>query len=165
MKWYVAKTKPKKEEYAVIHLSNQGFPVYLPKSSTRRFFKNKIIQTIKPLFPCYLFVQIGSKLGFHYVQNTRGVSSIVKFGDYIPPIDDSFIQMIKDHEKDGLINLEPRKYKKGESVEIIKGPLEGFEAVFDQELKDNDRVRILLKTIEYQASVVIHPLHIASVTS
>ena len=164
MKWYIAKTKPKQEEYAKMHLTNQEFPVYLPKSRARRFFKNKITQVIQPLFPSYLFVQIGSELGFHYVQNTRGISSIVKFGRHIPPIDTSFIQKLKEKEKEGLILLQPRKYEKGNPVEIIEGPFKGLQGVFDQALKGIDRVRILLKAIEYQASIVIHPLSIASAT-
>ena len=162
MKWYIAKTKPKKEDFATIHLANQGFPVYLPKSRARRFFKSKITQVIQPLFPSYLFVQIGSELGFHYVQNTRGINSIVKFGRHIPPIDASFIQMLKEKEKEGLIHLQPRKYKKGNPVEIIEGPFKGLQGVFDQTLKGIDRVRILLNAIEFQASIVIHPLSIAS---
>ena len=43
----------------------------------------------------------------------------------------------------------------GEIIRIQTGPLQGLEAVFVREMSDHERVVLLLRTLTYQARVVL----------
>jgi transcription antitermination factor NusG len=43
----------------------------------------------------------------------------------------------------------------GDEVVVKDGPLKDFAGIFVQEMKDADRVRILLQTVSYQAHIEI----------
>ena len=63
-------------------------------------------------------------------------------------------------EKSGLdgegfvrIDDEPRP---GDAVIVREGPLKGLTGVFSREMKEDERVMILLNAVSYQARAVIH---------
>lgn len=50
-----------------------------------------------------------------------------------------------------MLNAEPKsrmlRYRNGDAVTIADGPFEGFQAIFNQYLPAQDRVKLLLKTL------------------
>ena len=56
---------------------------------------------------------------------------------------------------DDVVELPDAAFKKGESVQILAGPYEGMEAVFDRETSDRDRVVVLLDIMASVARVSI----------
>jgi transcription antitermination factor NusG len=49
-----------------------------------------------------------------------------------------------------------RSIRAGDAVVIRDGPFQGYEAIFDERLSDNERVRVLLKLFQREAV----PLHL-----
>jgi transcriptional antiterminator RfaH len=87
-RWYVVRTKTRKEDYAVQQLERRGVAVFLPR----------ILECgrdeIAPLFPGYLFVRIALLEQYYRVVWTPGIRSFVAFGPTPTPVQDSVIGFI-----------------------------------------------------------------------
>jgi transcription elongation factor/antiterminator RfaH len=157
-RWYVIHTHPKQEDRACSNLRVLGVPIFNPKVRERRYNQFAIIPTYvaKPLFPRYIFAQF--KIGdlYHKVRFTRGVYSVVGFGEGPTSIDEEIISLIQSNMKkeDGFVRID-EEIKPGDKVIVRDGPLKNFAGIFEREMKDADRIRILLETVSYQAHVEI----------
>lgn len=142
-RWYAVKTKPRQEAIAEVFLYQSGIETFYPK-----------ISPTKSLFPGYIFARFDVDLQLRLVKYSRGVSSVVSFGEKPAPVDEFIIESIKGKMKDGFVHLDPPTFKKGEKVEIKEGPLEGIKGIFDSRVKDSDRVIILLNAITGQSRII-----------
>lgn len=89
------------------------------------------------------------------VRFTRGVHSVISFGNGPTSIDDEIIQLIQLRVgEDGLVKLD-NDLNEGDQVMIDTGPLRDLVGVFQYDIKGTDRVAILLSAISYQGRVVI----------
>jgi len=70
-------------------------------------------------------------------------------------VDEDLIQGMKARLCNGCLPLTPRLPAPGQLVKIQDGPLSGLEAVFEREMSDHQRVVLLLRTLAYQARVVV----------
>jgi transcriptional antiterminator RfaH len=155
--WYVLHTHPKQEDRASSNLRVLGMPIFSPKIRERRYnqFTNIPAYVAKPLFPRYIFAQFKISDLYHKVRFTRGVYSIVGFGEGPTSIDEEIIALIQSNVKeDGFVRID-EEVKPGDKVVVKDGPLKNFAGVFEREMKDTDRIRILLETVSYQAHVEI----------
>jgi len=74
------------------------------------------------------------------------------------PVEDEIIDLIRSRiGPDGFVKTleELEKLKAGDQVIIKDGRFNGFCGVFDREIQDSERVRILLNTVKFQAHVVV----------
>ena len=132
-------------------------PIFNPQSRERRYNQFVIAPTYvtKPLFPRYIFAQFKINDLYHKVRFTRGVSSVIGFGEGPTPIDDEIITLIQSNIKeDGFVRF-VEDIRPGDRVIVKDGPLKNFAGIFEREMKDTDRVRILLETVSYQAHIEI----------
>lgn len=153
LQWYAVRTKPRQEAVAEVFLSQSGLETFHPK-----------IAPAKSLFTSYIFAKFDAETQVRLVRYSKGVSSIVSFGDKPASLDESLIDAIKVRIKDGLVRLDPPSFTKGERVEIKEGPLEGVTGIFDSRIKDSDRVIILLNAIASQSRVVIPATNLRKVS-
>jgi transcriptional antiterminator RfaH len=156
-RWYVIHTHPKQEDRAGDNLRVLGVPIFNPKIRERRYNQFSITPTymVKPLFSRYIFAQFKINDLYHKVRFTRGVSSVVSFGEGPIPITEEIIALIKSNIKgDGFVRI-GEEIRPGDRVIVKNGPLKNFAGVFEREMKDTDRIRILLETVSYQAHVEI----------
>lgn len=155
--WYAIHTKPKQEDRADSNLRAWQVETFAPKIKQRNYNKyvGKATFVTKPLFPNYIFAKFKASALLHKVCFTRGVQSVVCFGDKPTPIDESIIKIIQSQKgPDGLIRL-GEDLQPGEKVVISDGPLQSFVGIFEGNLKDEERVSILLITVSYQTRVII----------
>jgi transcriptional antiterminator RfaH len=97
------------------------------------------------MFPGYFFARFCLGEMLPQVRSAHGVSSIVRFGDWYPVIDDSVIEQLRDTTGgDAIAELVP-ELAPGDSVRLTEGPLAGLEAVITQVLPGKERVRVLLE--------------------
>jgi len=97
------------------------------------------------MFPGYFFARFCLGEMLPQVRSAHGVSSIVRFGDWYPVIDDSVIEQLRDKTGgDAITELVP-EFAPGDSVMLTEGPLAGLEAVITQVLPGKERVRVLLE--------------------
>ena len=142
--WYAVHTKPRQEAIAEAFLGQTDIETFYPK-----------VAPGKSLFTGYIFTRFDAETQLRLVKYSKGVSSIVSFGDKPAPVDESLIEAIKARIKDGFVHLDPPSFTKGEKVEIKEGPLEGVSGIFDSRVKDSDRVIVLLNAIASQSRMII----------
>jgi transcriptional antiterminator RfaH len=155
--WYVIHTHPKQEDRAGSNLTVLGIPVFNPKIKDRRYNRFVISPTYvtKPLFPRYIFAQFKITDLYHKVRFTRGVYRVVSFGEGPTPIDEEIITLIQSNIKeDGFVRID-NEISPGDRVIVKEGPLKNFVGIFERKMKDTDRIRILLETVNYQVHIEI----------
>jgi transcriptional antiterminator RfaH len=156
-RWYVVHTHPKQEDRANMNLLAWKVETFTPKCRERRHnrFKGTLPFLLKPLFPSYIFARFRAGDLLHKVRFTRGVHSVVSFGVNPTPVDDEIIALIQSRSGvDGVVRLGD-EFKSGDEVMVEEGLLRGFSGIFERELKDKDRVMVLLKTISYQSHIIV----------
>ena len=143
--WYALRVKPHKENSVSQWLDDEDIEQYLPMVRVQP--TNPRAAKIKPYFPGYMFVSADlDQTGINKFKWLPGAIGLVDFGD-IPAIvpanliSDLQLLITSIEEEGGLAKFE---FKKGDSVRIVEGPFEGYEAMFDLHLPGQDRAQVLL---------------------
>jgi len=80
---------------------------------------------------------------------------VIGFGERPASMDEEIISLIRSNIKeDGFVRID-NEIKPGDRVIVKDGPLKNLAGIFEREMKDADRIRILLETVNYQAHVEI----------
>lgn len=154
--WYAIYTKAGKEEAVAHRLRGIGIEILNPKLKTKKYKRNKLVETIEPLFPCYLFAEFDKEKYTHLITYTRGVRYIVGKKNPIV-VYDEIIDTIKGEMEEGdIIVIRPGRFMKGDRVYIREGPLKNFYGIFERKIKGQERVLILLETIHYKIEIDTH---------
>ena len=160
--WYVVHSKPRGEKLAGFHLSKLGIETFCPNLLQRKQVRRKLVTQEVPLFPGYLFAKFDPDREFRTVQYGTGVRCVVCFGKMLARIDARIIDAMRERIYQGYFTVTKSiAFQPGQKVRIQNGPLQGFEAVFECEMSDQQRVALLLKTVAYQARVVVQADQIA----
>jgi transcriptional antiterminator RfaH len=155
-RWYVIHTKPKQEDRAESNLKAWRVETFVPRVRKRRgSYIDGMTYSVRPLFPRYIFARFQASSLLHKISFTRGVCNVVSFGDSPTPVDDEVVNIILSQAgNDGFIRIgEELKY--GDKVMIKKGPFSNLTGIFERELKDSERVMILLTTVNYQSHIMV----------
>jgi len=155
--WYVIHTHAQQEERAASNLKAWQVETFAPKMRERRYnqLTGRPTFITKPLFPRYIFARFAVNDLLHKINYTRGVNSVVSFGESPTPVEESIIDMIQARVgEDGYVKVGD-ELQPGDEVVIGEGPLKDFVGVFEHETKTNDRVMILLSTVNYQSRILI----------
>lgn len=155
--WFVANSKPRQEATAKQQLENQGYTVYLPFLKRSKHIRGRWQEKIEVLFPGYLFLKLDlAKDNLAPIRSTRGMKGLIRFGDNLAPLPDEVIEYVQSRELEYLSEKpEPAKrFQKGDSLNIVGGPFDGLEAVF-QMSNSTDRVLVLLSILGGQKTVSI----------
>jgi transcriptional antiterminator RfaH len=156
-RWYVVHTNPKEEERANSNLRAWGVETLNPKLRTRRYneFTGAPSYIARPLFPRYIFAKFNACKQLPKISFTRGVHEIVSFGGKPTSVDEDIIQLIHERiDKNGFVQIGD-ELKRGDRVVVKAGPLRNFMGIFEGELKEKDRVIVLLTAITYQGRLVV----------
>jgi transcriptional antiterminator RfaH len=143
--WYCARTKPKHEHIAAATVrKNLGLEAFLPRLRVERATRRGAVQTIEPLFPCYLFVRCVIEERLDEIKHTNGVSSLVRFGGKASVVEDSIIEELQDcFEADEPMTVENR-LAPGSEVSVTGGAFDGMRAHVLRNLPAKQRVQVLL---------------------
>src|SRR5205085_8571472 len=118
LSWYVVQTNPKQESRADLNLRAWNVETLAPKFKQYAYnqFTGKPTLIIKPLFPRYIFARFRPKDALHKIRYTRGVHSVVSFGESFTRVDDEIITLIQSRmQKDGFV-LIGEKFAPGDEV-------------------------------------------------
>lgn len=157
LQWYVIKTQPKQETRAECNLRAWGINTFHPKINERYTnpFTGLVSYALRPLFSRYIFAQFDVNTTYRRVCFTRGVHSVVNFGNGPVSVNDEIIKLIQSRVgEDGLVKLD-NELNQGDQVMIDGGPLKDMVGVFQHDIKGTDRVAILLTAISYQGRVIV----------
>ncbi|MGB9181615.1 MAG: transcription termination/antitermination NusG family protein [Pyrinomonadaceae bacterium] len=156
-RWYAIRTHPKQEDRANSNLLAWQVETFYPKLKERLSnpYTGKPTYVSKPLFPRYIFARFDVSKLLNKVWYTRGVHSVVNFGDGPIPISDEIINLVQSQiGEDGFVRI-GEELNPGDQVIVKDGPLKDFTGVFERQTKAKDRIMILLTTATYQGRVMV----------
>lgn len=147
-RWYVLRSKPRKERSLVKLATTRGHDVFYPKVPLNPV--NPRARKVGPYFPGYMFVhsdlEVEGRDAFRWMPFSLG---LVRLGGEPAPVSGTFIAALRGRLREiweagglALDDIEP-----GDEVIIREGAFEGYEAVFNARLSGRDRVRVLLKML------------------
>lgn len=160
MCWYLVHTKPRQEECAQKNLERQGYECYLPGFPKEKLRQNRISVVKEPLFPRYLFIQLGqghADQSWTPIRSTKGVSRLVSFGMNPAKVPDGLIDHLRSIEAIGQENPE-RLFTQGDQVRLTYGAFADIEGVYH--MADGERRAMVL--IELIAKPVLMKVDVAS---
>jgi len=124
LQWFVAHTKPRREKKLVEYCTRQKIAVTLPCYESAHKYRGKTVVFRKPLFPGYVFLQIGTGQADSVRQNDH-VANLLHVFDQ-----ETFERQLQDIltalESDLGVRLAPT-IGEGMRVRIKGGPLQGIE--------------------------------------
>jgi transcriptional antiterminator RfaH len=142
--WYVLYCKPRQEQRAQQHLANQGFNSFVPLITVNKIKAGKQLKVTEPMFPRYLFLQIGcEQLNLSTIRSTRGISDFVRFGMQLAQVPASLITALSQQQQ--ILQQQENQnvpFKTGDALTVINGPFSGIQAVY--QLAEGDKRSIIL---------------------
>ncbi len=145
-KWYALYLKQGHENAVSIRLAGAGIETLNPLLRQKKFRSRRIVETVEPLFPCYIFARFDPSAHFRMISYTRGVRYIVGGGSLMS-VPEEIIVSIRDKMEGGLIALKPEEIKEGGQVVIKDGPFGGFYGIFKRYTKGSERCLVLLEAL------------------
>lgn len=144
-RWGALYTKVNQENVAITHLKRQAFETYCPMILRTRKHARKVEKVKRPVFPSYVFVRLDYKqTQWRSILSTRGVQSLVKFGDRVGFLSESFIDEMRHYESEGTLQqMVAPPVKPGDKVTLTEGPFQNFIANV-LSLPEKDRIWVLL---------------------
>jgi transcriptional antiterminator RfaH len=155
--WFVVRTKPHKELLAYRDLRERAVEAFLPLLKVPLPVYGRLAWVRTPLFPCYLFVRFEADATFR-VKSTRGVREIVSSDGEPSAVPESIIENLKGRCVEGVVELPPERFRPNEPVKVKVGPFHGWDAIFERYLSADERVAILLRTVEATGVRVVLPV-------
>jgi transcriptional antiterminator RfaH len=147
-RWFLAYTKPRQEQIALINLEQQAFEVYLPLYKKFKKTEQGPVALFEPMFPRYiLFRPSKPEQSISVVRNTKGVATIVRFGFEPALLTDELVQRIRQLEQDRsqATLQELNNLKIGQAVRLKHTALGGIEGLIQS--VSSKRVAVLLEIL------------------
>jgi transcriptional antiterminator RfaH len=154
--WYLAYTRARMEETALLNLQRQCFHTYLPLFKTARRTAEGLQPTHVAMFPRYVFVRPATeRQSLSVVASTRGVIGLVRFGIEPATVLPEIVQHIREFERArnqaGIEAISP--IQPGTRVRMRKGALKGLEGLVVSVAKQ--RVTFLLEILGREKAVTV----------
>jgi transcriptional antiterminator RfaH len=142
--WLLAYTKPRAEKLAEEHLLRQGFEVFAPTFTAQKRRRGRWEWVEEPLFPRYVFVGAHAEQSWSPVQNTVGVTALVRFGGQVATVPGSLVEQLK---AAGVAGPDRQyRFTAGQTVRIVGEQFSSIEGIF--QMQDG----------EQRAQVLVHML-------
>lgn len=126
--WHLVFSKPRQEWRAMDNLIEQGYAVYLPTLLVEKIQAGRKLESVEPLFPRYLFIQLDNiKSNWLPIRSTLGVTSLVRFGNDYGRVPEGIVTRLMHAEQIKKNLLEP-----SDAVKVTSGPFKGLEGIYQQ---------------------------------
>jgi transcriptional antiterminator RfaH len=153
--WYLVHTKAQLERSVLERLNASGMSALLPLLKRRVHRRDRLVSSVGPLFPCYLFVLPRDPQDQNAIDFLPGVRGLVRFGSEPSPVPSSIIEELQQRCAAGPVELPSRPLKAGGSVRVTYGPFRNFEGIFERHLSGTERVAILFSALEGAVRMVL----------
>jgi transcriptional antiterminator RfaH len=155
--WYLIQTKAGKERWVRDRLCAQLPEVFLPLLEARMPRWGRLVWSIAPLFPGYLFARLDLQQDYFAVRYLPGVQGLVSAGNDPIAVPSIVIEEIRRRSVNGVIKIVEEEFAKGARLKVVEGPFRGFEAIFERYLSGAQRIAILLSAIDAKGLRVLLP--------
>lgn len=154
--WYVLHTKSRFENVVSDGLTKKSIEVFLPKIKVRSKRRDRKLMIQIPLFPGYLFVKSALKPNEHIeIVKTVGAVRIVGNKDGPIPVPVETVESLKIMVKSDHSILTGSRFKKGDPVMVIAGPLAGITGTFAR-YRGKGRVLVNIEALGQFAGVEVN---------
>ncbi len=158
--WYCLRTQTKREHLAAASLREiDGVDVVCPRLRYKKVTRRGKVWWIEPLFPGYLLARFDLAENERAVSYAKGVTRILRFGDRIPTVPNSFVEdlrreLSREQSSGGreVITIGPA-VSPGDEVEIAAGPLRGMMGHVIEVKPAEERVRIFVEFLGQEQPV------------
>ena len=164
MHWYLIHTKPRQEQIALENLERQGYQCYLPCMPAEKLRQGLLTIADKPLFPRYLFIQLGldfTSKSWAPIRSTQGVSRLVRFGVEPAKVADELIEILRINEVQ-LQAAPEQLFKHGERVRLTESPFASIEGIY-QMAEGERRVMVLIELMSKGVAAGVSPAELRKV--
>jgi transcriptional antiterminator RfaH len=147
-RWYLAYTKPRQEQIALVNLEQQAFEAYLPLYKKFKKTEQGSVALFEPMFPRYiLFRPSKPEQSISVVRSTKGIATIVRFGFEPAQLQDELVHRIRQLEEDRnhATLQELSNLKAGQTVRLKHTALSGIEGLIQS--VSSKRVAVLLEIL------------------
>jgi len=160
--WVVAKTKACQEKRALNNLENQGFTVFLPYITVKKFKKNIWNIQKELLFPGYIFVDISSNNHLiHKINNTLGVFKLLADPETgLPSVLSEYTVAHIKNNIDKSLNI--NDISVGDNVIYTNGALSNIEGIVT-EVSGKTRIKLLINLLNTQREIYANSLNVQRV--
>jgi transcriptional antiterminator RfaH len=121
--------------------------VFHPQLRVERATRRGVVRVVEPLFPGYIFVHCVMADRMTEIRHTDGISSLVHFGDRIPPVPDPVIGELQEC----FVAEEPMTIQDhlapGDEVVVGDGAFAGMRAFVLRVMPARQRVEVLLDVL------------------
>lgn len=144
--WYAAQLKANGFSKAVANLNRQGFQSFMPLRRKTVRHARQIGETLKPVFPGYLFIRFGERQSdWRKVNSTIGVSKLISFSQNLPaPVSQELIDSLRLRCDQKNVLLPLTDLATGDRVKILSGAFSEFNGQIET-LLPGDCARLLLQ--------------------
>lgn len=158
LKWYVFYTKSRQEKKVFDLLIKRGFDTFLPLQKVMRQWSDRKKKVEVPLFNSYIFVQSSSDK-IPTILQTPGIAWNIRHNDKPATVHPKEIEIINRFLASGLFVESglTEKFKRGEGVEIIDGPLKGLRGTIVR-TADDTKFNISIESIGHSLLVTLDPI-------
>ncbi len=147
--WYVMYTKPHKETLVNRQLEDRGVDTFFPYLQFERGYGRGI--RVEPFFPNYLFFRADLEApAVHALRWLPGVRSIVYIDQMPAMVPDPVIEALQARLKPltkRVLHKSEWLFEPGQPVQIVSGPFEGMEAIFQRGLSGQERAQVLIQCV------------------
>ena len=151
--WYVVYSKPRREEFAQMHLCSKGLEVFFPRLAIPHGQSGQ--HQLIPLFPNYLFVRLQLPEEYSYALWSPGVKTIVSFNGVPAPIGEEIIAFLRKKSVQEGIIMGHSSLTVGQEVRIAGGPLDGLLGIIQHPPDARGRVGVLMQLLSRQVKVEV----------
>jgi transcriptional antiterminator RfaH len=145
--WYLLRTKAGEESRAYAQVRRLAADVALPLAKVRVYRWGRLVESVAPLFPCYLFALFDLTREYGRIRYTRGLRDVVRFGGQPAIVPEWTISELKRRCAAGPVELPTRELLRGQRVRVAAGPFRDFEGIFERPLSGGERIAILLSVV------------------
>lgn len=155
LRWFVAKTLPRKELLADLHLRRQSFRTYFPKILGSPGRSRARAVSVQPFFPGYLFVQLDLGVGrWRSVNGTIGVSHLVRFGELPATVPEGLVErLMASTSSEGILGFADQ-LQPGDAVRVVGGAFDGFVGILERS-DASGRAAILMEVMARRMAVLM----------
>lgn len=162
--WIAVNTHANAESLAVSNLRRQRYDCYCPTYPAQRRHARKVEAVRRPLFPGYVFVDVGSRDGiWRPIMSTIGVRAVVRFGERLGVLPGNLVATLREREAEGDL----RAFDADERLQL------GQEVRFDGTafndligrivaIDAKDRILVLLDLLQRTVQVMAKPQHLVA---
>lgn len=153
--WFVARTKPNREDLAHRSLGIRGVDVFLPRIVEDERYASLFPRLQPaPLFPGYLFVRMDLPVDYPRVVWAPGIRELLCLGGGPVPVGDQVIEQIRLRCDDrGVVHVPRSPWNRGDRVEIASGPFAGLLATVETVMPRRQRIKLLIDFLARQTSI------------